>query len=102
MRCLQEPAGLDPQVVAAMEGGYVFVQVVSHDPCRQLEEAKFLSDLGPKIVVKVPMDKVGMQSIPQMVKAGLQVSATAVNSIGRAILAAECERPLYDSLLRLA
>ena len=68
-----------------MEDGYVFVQVVSRDPERQLEEAKFLSDLGPKIVVKVPMDKVGMRSIPRMVQAGLEVSATAVNSLGRAI-----------------
>lgn len=84
------PLDLIRKVVAAMEGGYVFVQVVSRDPDRQLEEAKFLSGLGPKIVVKVLMDKVGLQSIPRMVKAGLQVSATAVNSMGRAILAAEC------------
>ncbi len=84
------PLDLIRKVVAAMEDGYVFVQVVSRDPDRQLEEAKFLSGLGPKIVVKVLMDKVGLQSIPRMVKAGLQVSATAVNSIGRAILAAEC------------
>jgi transaldolase len=84
------PLELIRKVVAAMEDGYVFVQVISRDPQRQLEEAKFLSGLGPKIVVKVPMDKLGLQSIPQMVKAGLQVSATAVNSVGRAILAGEC------------
>ena len=49
-----------------------------------------LSAMGPAIVIKVIMDEVGFQSIPQMVKAGLQVSATAVNSVGRAILAAKC------------
>ena len=84
------PLDLLRNVVAAIEDGYVFVQVVSRDPARQLEEAKFLAELGPKIVVKVPMDKIGLRSIPQMVNAGLQVSATAVNSIGRAILAGEC------------
>lgn len=84
------PVDLIRNVVTAIDGGYVFVQVVSRDPDRQLEEAKFLSGLGPKIVVKVPMDKVGVRSIPRMVETGLQVSATAVNSIGRAILAAEC------------
>jgi len=86
----RNPLDLIRKVVAAIEGGYVFVQVVSREPERQVEEAKFLSDLGPKIVVKVIMDKSGLQSIPRMVKAGLQVSATAVNSIGRAILAGEC------------
>jgi len=86
----RNPLDLIRKVVDAMGDGYVFVQVVSRDPERQLEEAKFLSGLGPKIVVKVVMDKIGLQSIPRMVKAGLQVSATAVNSIGRAILAGEC------------
>jgi len=86
----QNPLDLMSRVVAAMGDGYVFAQVLSRDPQRQVDEAHFLAGLGPNMVVKVPMDKVGMQSIPRMVKAGLQVSATAVNSIGRAILAGEC------------
>jgi transaldolase len=84
------PVELIKRIVAVMEDGYVFVQVMTRDPAKQLEEAKFLAGLGPNIVVKVIMDKVGIRSIPLMVKTGLQVSATAVNSIGRAILAAEC------------
>ncbi len=86
----RNPVDLIRKIVEAMGDGYVFVQVISRDPHTQLEEAKFLSDLGPRIVVKVLMDKVGFKSIPLMVKAGIQVSATAVNTIGRAILAAEC------------
>lgn len=86
----RNPLDLLKGLLETMGGGYVFVQVVSDDPATQLEEAKFLSGLGPNIVVKVIMDKAGMKSIPMMVKAGMQVSATAVNSIGRAILAAEC------------
>ena len=86
----KNPVDLIRQIVAVMEGGYVFVQVISTDPVTQVGEAKFLSGLGPNIVVKVPMDRAGMKSIPRMVEAGLQVAATAVNSIGRAIVAAEC------------
>jgi len=36
------------------------------------------------------MDSVGMQSIPRMVAAKIPASATAVNTVPRAILAAEC------------
>jgi transaldolase len=84
------PVELVRRIIAVMGDGYVFVQVISRDPAQQLEEAKFLADLGPNMVVKVIMDRVGIQSIPKMVKSGLQVSATAVNSVGRAIVAAEC------------
>lgn len=84
------PVDLIQKVVEVMGTGHVFVQVISCDPETQLEEARFLSGSGPRIVVKVPMDRVGMQSIPRMVEAGLQVSATAVNTIGRAIAAGQC------------
>lgn len=85
----RNPVELIRKIVDVMGDGYVFAQVISRDPATQVEEAKFLSDLGPNIVVKVVIDRVGVQSIPKMVKEGLRVSATAVNSIGRAILAAE-------------
>ena len=86
----RNPVDLIKKIIEVMDDGYIFVQVISRDPKQQVEEAKFLSDMGPKMVIKVIMDRNGLQSIPIMVKNGLQVSATAVNSIGRAILAAEC------------
>ena len=73
-----------------MGDGAVFVQVLAREPQLQLEEARFLATLGPHMVIKVLADEIGLQSMPQMVQAGLQVAATAVNSIGRAILAGEC------------
>ena len=84
------PLDLVKSLIEIVKDKYVFVQVVSREPEAQLREAKKLSRLGPNVVIKVIMDKVGLKSIPMMVKAGLQVSATAVNSIGRAILAGEC------------
>jgi transaldolase len=84
------PVDLMSAVLEAAAGIPVFVQVRSHEPLAQLEEAKLLSALSRSIIIKVIMDEMGFQSIPQMVKAGLQVCATAVNSVGRAILAAKC------------
>jgi len=86
----KDPVELIRRIVEVMGEGQVFVQVISREPARQLEEAQFLAGLGPKIVIKVPMDSAGMRSIPHMVSAGLQVAATAVNSVGRAILAGQC------------
>ena len=84
------PVDLIRRIVEVMGDGFVFVQVLSREPQSQLDEALFLNELGPNMVIKVLMDKVGYRSIPRMVAAGLQVSATAVNSIGRAIAAGEC------------
>ena len=85
-----DPKELLRAILDAADGAPVFVQVRAREPLGQLKEAQLLSAIGPAIVIKVIMDEVGFQSIPQMVKAGLQVCGTAVNSIGRAILAAEC------------
>jgi len=86
----KNPLDLLRNIVSVMGDGFVFVQVTGKDAATQLQEAKQLSALGPNMVIKVIMDKTGLKSIPKMVAAGLQVSATAVNSIGRAILAGEC------------
>jgi len=85
-----DPVQTVRRIVQVMGDGQVFVQVIARDAALQLEEARFLSTLGPHMVIKVLMDEVGLQSIPRMVSAGLQVAATAVNSIGRAILAGQC------------
>ena len=84
------PAELLRRIVQIMGDGQVFAQVTARDPKAQLAEARMLASLGPQMVIKVVVDEVGVQSMPLMVEAGLQVSATAVNSIGRALLAARC------------
>jgi fructose-6-phosphate aldolase 1 len=84
------PADLLRAILDSAGGAQVFVQVRARDPLAQLEEAQLLNAMGPAIVIKVIIDEVGFQSIPKLLKAGLQVCATAVNSAGRAILAAEC------------
>ena len=84
------PVDLLHAILDAAAGMPVFVQVRAREPQAQVEEAKRLSAMGQAMVIKVIMDEVGFQSIPQMVKAGLQVCATAANSVGRAILAAKC------------
>jgi transaldolase len=84
------PLDLLRQVLAAADGLPVFVQVRGRTPEEQLAEARALHASAPNLVIKVVMDQVGLRSIPLMVKDGLQVSATAVNTVARAILAGEC------------
>lgn len=86
----KNPWDLLKKLISVIGNGFLFVQVAGTDPETQLEEAKRLSGMGENIVIKVLMDKTGLKSIPKIVNAGIQVSATAVNSIGRAILAGEC------------
>jgi len=83
------PLDLLTDIVDAAGGLPVFVQVRARTAAGQVDEAVRLQGRYPNIVVKVIMDEVGLQSIPKMVYAGLTVSATAVNSVGRAILAGE-------------
>lgn len=83
------PLDVLKNVISVMGDDFVFVQVTGRDAATQVEEAKRLSALGPNIVIKVLIDKPGLKSIPQMIAAGIKVSATAVNTIGRAILAGE-------------
>jgi TalC/MipB family fructose-6-phosphate aldolase len=84
------PMDLLRSILEAAAGVPVFVQVRALEPESQVEEARRLRALGGPIVIKVIMDEVGFQSIPILVKEGFEVCATAANSVGRAILAAEC------------
>lgn len=86
----KNPAEMLQGVVSAAGDGYVFAQVISREPEEQVREALLLSKLGPNMVIKVIMDEVGLRSIPRMKAAGIPVSATAVNTTARALLAAEC------------
>jgi len=76
------------EILAAAAGHPVFVQVLSGDAAGQLEEARRLSRIGGNIAFKVILGEESLKSIPQMVALGLQVAATTVNSVGRALLAA--------------
>jgi len=76
-------------VMDAAAGLPAFVQVLSRRVADQIEEARRLIAQYPNVVIKVIIDDVGFRSIREMVKAHIPVSATAVNSVGRAILAAE-------------
>jgi len=84
------PLDLLRSILEAAAGVPVFVQVRAREPQAQVEEARRLRAIGGPIVIKVIIDEVGFQSIPIMVKEGFEVCATAANSVGRAILAAEC------------
>ena len=76
------------RVLDAAAGHPVFVQVLCGDAAGQVEEAKRLSSIGENIAIKVILGEEALKSIPAMVSLGLRVAATTVNSVGRALLAA--------------
>jgi transaldolase len=75
-------------ILAAAGGRPVFIQVLSSDAAGQLEEARRLAAIAGNIAIKVIVSEESLKSIPKMVAQGIQVAATTVNSIGRALLAA--------------
>ena len=75
-------------ILAAAAGRPVFVQLLSGDAAGQVEEAKRLSEIGGNIAFKVILGGESLTSIPSMVSLGFKVAATTVNTVGRALLAA--------------
>jgi transaldolase len=82
------PADALRDILNAAGGRPVFVQVLSADADGQLAEAKRLVRMASNIAIKVIISEGSLRSIPRMVDAGIQVAATTVNSVGRALLAA--------------
>jgi transaldolase len=75
-------------ILAAAAGRPVFVQLLRGDAAGQVEEAKRLSGMGENITFKVILGEESLKSIPSIASLGLKVAATTVNSVGRALLAA--------------
>lgn len=76
------------KILEAARGRLVFCQVLSREAKAQVEEAKRLARLATNLAIKVVMNEQACASIPAMLGEGIQVAATAVNTVSRAILAA--------------
>ncbi len=93
---------MNPTMVAALNRDYVknlkeicaiaemdvFAQVVSESAERMVEEAKALSAIHPRVIVKVQTNAEGMQAIRQLNQAEIRTCATAIHSVLEAIAAA--------------
>jgi transaldolase len=67
--------------------GPVCGQVVSTDVSGIIEEARALAKISERVHVKIPCDAVGVTAMTRLCKEGVNVAATAVNSINKAVCA---------------
>ncbi len=69
--------------------GPVSAEVVSLDAKGMIREAIELSKIDPRVVIKIPMTKDGMNATKELSSKGIRVNVTLVFSVAQAILAAE-------------
>lgn len=69
--------------------GDVSAEVISTDFDGMIKEAKFLSSIDSKIVIKIPMIFDGVKAIKYLSSKGIRTNCTLIFSIGQAIIAAK-------------
>ncbi len=74
------------ELVEAVPGS-VCGHVVSTEVDVIVEEGRAMAKLGDRVYVKVPADAVGVTAMTRLCKEGINVAATAVNSIDKALCA---------------
>jgi transaldolase len=71
----------------------VSLEVTTDDLSEMLQQAQYISDLSPNVVVKIPVENQYGQPtytvIKQLERSGIRVNATAVMSFGQVMLAAK-------------
>lgn len=74
--------------IMAIVGGPTSAEVVSTDADGMIEEGKRLFELGPHIVVKIPMTEEGLVAVRELKKLGIPTNVTLIFSLNQALLAA--------------
>lgn len=70
------------------DDGIVFGEVLSLEADKMVEEAKALTAISPKIVVKIPMCPQGMKAVHELSKLGIRTAVTLVFSAAQALICA--------------
>lgn len=68
----------------------LFLQVISDETDRIMEETKMLMSLREKVVVKIPATPNGLRAIKRLKDEGIETLATAIYSVQQALMAANC------------
>ena len=77
------------KAICAIVDGDVSAEVIATTYEEMIEEGAVLATLDPKIVVKIPMTKDGVQAIKYFSLDGIKTNCTLVFSAGQALLAAK-------------
>lgn len=76
--------------ILQMVDGPVSLETVTMTAPEIIAEARELAELGPNVVVKVPLGKEGLKAVKALSREGIQTNVTAVFSPLQALLAAKC------------
>lgn len=76
------------QEIAEVVDGPISAEAVSRTADELVAEAKELASWHPNVVVKIPIDTVGLEAISRVSAAGIQVNTTLIFSVSQALLAA--------------
>ena len=75
--------------IAAIIEGPISAECLSRDVEGLVEEARRVAGWHPNVVVKIPIDEVGLEAISHLSKEGVKVNTTLVFSTNQALLAAQ-------------
>lgn len=68
----------------------LFLQVISDEVDKIIEETKALMSLGDNIIVKIPATINGLKAIKKLKEKNIKTLATAIYSVQQALMAANC------------
>lgn len=74
--------------ICEVVGGPVSAEAISRDAPGLIAEAREVSSWHPHVVVKIPIDAVGLEATSQLAREGVKVNMTLVFSTNQALLAA--------------
>ena len=75
--------------IAGIVDGPISAECLSRDVEGLVEEARRIAAWHPNVVVKIPIDEVGLQAISRLSKEGVKINTTLVFSTNQALLAAQ-------------
>ncbi|KAF3361665.1 putative transaldolase [Chlamydiales bacterium STE3] len=75
----------------SIQQGPVAVQLTASTVKEMLEEARMLFRISPRFMIKIPVDKVGLEVMHQLIQEGIPVIGTSVLGLEQAFLAAHLE-----------
>lgn len=85
----QKKVHLHYKNICKLVNGDVSAEVISNNFDEMIKEAKLLSSLDSKIVVKIPMVFDGIKVIQYLSRRGIRTNCTLIFSLGQAIIAAK-------------
>jgi fructose-6-phosphate aldolase 2 len=87
---VKDGAEIKKLAASVPEGKVLFLQVISDETDKIIEETKKLMSLREKVVVKIPATPNGLRAIKLLKDEGIDTLATAIYSVQQALMAANC------------